>query len=172
MMVERGCKRIGVILRENHRIKHVENLRFYKAYQNASAEYGFKTMPMIEAGDISLEDGREVARRLLKMPAKQRPDGLMVINDMLAAGLTDVLRDTQAYRPQIAVQTNTPGSLIFGIPVIRFDVDVYHLARDVVRLLQTVWQQPSLDSQCRWAAPFMAHERARDMQIPAMAMAE
>lgn len=172
MLVERGSCRIGLILRKVSSFHSVDKLRFFHAYHAASQEHGFKTMPLIESEDISLEDGRQVARQLLKLPTRQRPEGLIVINDMLAAGLTDVLRDTPAYRPHIAVQANTPGSLIFGVPVIRFDVDIYQLAQQVVSLLQQSWQQPSEGLQCRWIVPYLAHEQARDMQIPAMAMAD
>lgn len=169
MLCERGCKRLGVVTkdaRDNRRI------RYWKAYQRASRLYGFQAMDPLETSAISLEAGRVLARRMLKMPARQRPDGLVVINDVLASGLTDVLRDQDLYRPEIAVQANVPSTLIFGLPVIRFDVDVYQLAQQVVALLKQKWTQPSVQGGTQWFAPHMAHQCARDMQVPALVMAK
>lgn len=169
MLVERGCKTLGVVTKDA-RAKH--HNRYWNAFVQSSEMHGFKTIPALEAGDISLEAGRQLARRMLKMPARQRPDGLVVINDVLASGLTDVLRDHDTYRPEIAVQANVPGTLIFGLPVIRFDVDVYRLAQQVVQLLKTNWLSPDQQPGRQWLIPHMAHERARDMQTPAMVVAD
>ena len=169
MLFERGCKRLGVVTKDARANHHA---RYWKAYEQASRAYGFQTQAPLEAGDISLEAGRQLARRLLKMPASQRPDGLVVINDVLASGLTDVLRDQDKYQPEIAVQANIPGSLIFGLPVIRFDVDIYQLAQQVVELLRQKWVEPAKVTGTQWFAPHMAHENARDMQTPALVMAQ
>jgi DNA-binding LacI/PurR family transcriptional regulator len=146
--------------------------RYWNTLVKSSQVHGFELLPAIEAGNISLEAGRQLARRILKLPAKQRPDGILIINDVIASGMTDVLRDQMAYRPQIAVQANVPGTLIFGLPVIRFDVDVYRLAMQVVQLLKTNWTAPQEKTDRQWLVPHMAHESARDMQTPAMAFAD
>jgi DNA-binding LacI/PurR family transcriptional regulator len=169
MLVERGCKRIGAVSKDARANNHA---RYWNTLIKSSQTHGFDLLPALEAGDISLEAGRQLARRILKMPAKQRPDGMLIINDVLASGLTDVFRDQLEYRPVIAVQANVPGTLIFGLPVIRFDVDVYRLAMQVVQLLKTKWVSPDQQAGRKWLVPHMAHERARDMQTPAMAMAE
>jgi DNA-binding LacI/PurR family transcriptional regulator len=168
MMSTRGCKQIAMVCRKTDKNDDVSQLRFMHAYKRASIDYGFKTMKLVVADDISLEDGREVARHLLKVPEGRRPDGLIVINDMLTAGMTDVFRDESSYQPHIAVQANIPGSLIFGVPVIRFDVDVYELARLVVEQLRKAWQQFDAESLRHDYVPHLAHENARDMQISAL----
>ncbi|HAI10902.1 MAG TPA: hypothetical protein DCM28_04315 [Phycisphaerales bacterium] len=169
MLAKRGCKKLGVVTKDA-RAKH--HNRYWNALIQSSEMLGFTALPAIEAGDISLEAGRQLARRILKIPARQRPDGMIVINDVLASGLTDVLRDQETYRPEIAVQANVPGTLIFGLPVIRFDVDVYQLAQQVVELLRSSWLSPDKHAGRQWLNPHMAHERARDMQTPAMVVAD
>ncbi len=169
MLVSRGCKRLAVVTKDA-RARH--HNRYWNAFIQASEMHSFQTAPILEAGDISLEAGRQLARRILKMPVRQRPDGMVVINDVLASGLTDVLRDQKAYQPEIAVQANVPGTLIFGLPVIRFDVDVYRLAKQVVQLLKHSWLSPEILASRQWLIPHMAHERARDMQTPAMIVAD
>jgi DNA-binding LacI/PurR family transcriptional regulator len=169
MLVQRGCKRLSVVTKDARARNHN---RYWNAFVQASEMHGFESAPILEAGDISLEAGRQLARRILKMPARQRPDGMVVINDVLASGLTDVLRDQKAYHPEIAVQANVPGTLIFGLPVIRFDVDIYKLAKQVVHQLMHCWLSPDHPVTRQWLIPHMAHERARDMQTPAMVVAE
>lgn len=169
MLVERGCNRIGAVSKDARANNHA---RYWNTLVKSSQTLDFELLPALEAGDISLEAGRQLARRILKMPAKQRPDGMLIINDVIASGMTDVFRDQAVYRPEIAVQANIPGTLIFGLPVIRFDVDVYRLAMQVVQLLQTKWTSPREKTDRQWLVPHMAHERARDMQTPAIAMAD
>lgn len=169
MLAHRGCKRLGIVTKEG---RGHEKLRYWQMYEQAAREYDFQTRPLLEAGDISLEAGRQLARRILQMPVRQRPDGMVIINDVLASGMTDVLRDQVAYRPEIAVQANIPGTLIFGLPVIRFDVDVYQLAEQVVKLLVEKWVRPASKNTRQWFTPHMAHERARDLQASAAVLAK
>lgn len=165
MLIERGCQRISLV---NYRMRIPEQPRLWEGYSQASSELGFEMQPILVTGEISIDAGRRLAQRLLQMPLDQRPDGLMLIHDTVASGVTDVLRDQLAYRPQIAVHANVPGSVIFGIPVIRFDVDIYKLARQTVDLLQTLWKHPHDSANYQWYVPMMKHQCARDVQMSTM----
>ncbi len=169
MLCQRGCERISVVVRDMKKTKSLFGYQPWKAYQQALAVYGFKTQPLLETDDISLEAGRQLGHQILQLPPDQRPQGLVILNDILASGLTDVLRDQVSYRPEIAVQANVSSMLIFGLPVIRFDVDVDLLAQQTVGLLRQKCMNPDAKSQAvQWFSPHLAHERAKDMQTPAM----
>ena len=46
------------------------------------------------------------------------------------------------------------------------------LAQQVVELLRQKWVEPAKVTGTQWFAPHMAHENARDMQTPALVMAQ
>jgi DNA-binding LacI/PurR family transcriptional regulator len=171
MLRDRGCRRLQIVSIDQPQKGHD---RYWSVYQQVVSEYGLPVEPIIHAADVlisvnnrTLEAGRRLARLLLNRQSDQRPDGLIILNDMLATGMTDVLREQRDYQPDIAVQANIPSAMIFGIPVIRFDVDIYKMAQQAVKQLQSIWTQPSEQAGLHWYAPYMAHEMAIDMQIPA-----
>ena len=59
-----------------------------------------------------IDAGRNIGEYLLARPAEQRPDGLIITNDLVAMGLVETIRVGSNYRPKIAVQTNLQSPLI------------------------------------------------------------
>ncbi|HEV7183121.1 MAG: LacI family DNA-binding transcriptional regulator [Actinomycetales bacterium] len=49
------------------------------------------SLSIIETDDLTVEEGRHVAERLLSLPAEDRPDGVFAANDLLAIGLVQTL---------------------------------------------------------------------------------
>jgi hypothetical protein len=81
-----------------------------------------------------LAGGLEAGRRLLELPPGKRPDGLIVMDDWIAHGLTGVLRQAGGYRPALVVQTNRQVPLAYALPVIRCEVDTDEMARHAIDL--------------------------------------
>ncbi len=81
-----------------------------------------------------LEGGVQAARELLARPVDRRPDGLVVMDDWIAHGLTALLRQESDYRPLLVVQTSRQVPLGFALPVVRCEVDIDDIARRAVDL--------------------------------------
>ncbi len=105
-----------------------------------------------------MEVGRVAARTLLERPRAQRPDGLLVSDDYLAAGLTQTLRDHDGYRPVISVLTHQQNPLPYALPVLRFEVDISELSGRCVNLLLERLRDPSLPAKTEKIIPALASE--------------
>ncbi len=97
--------------------------------------------------------GARVAQSLLALPAARRPDGLIVLDDYMAAGLTAVLREGGGYRPRIAVVTHLQAPQVYALPVLRFELDIAELARRGVAILAERLRNPDLPGRVEWVAP-------------------
>ncbi len=89
--------------------------------------------------------GRKIGQTLLQLPAKQRPDGLIIIkDDHICLGLTQVLSQQSEYRPMICVQGCYQAPLAFALPVFRYEYDLTELVNSSVdRLLLRLLGHPS-----------------------------
>jgi DNA-binding LacI/PurR family transcriptional regulator len=81
-----------------------------------------------------LNGGAEIAARFLSLPESERPDALIVLNDVIGAGLTAALVSSGA-RPSLAIQTNRQVPMFFALPVLRFEFDLDLLAAKAVALV-------------------------------------
>jgi len=104
-------------------------------------------------GYLSLAGGVRLAEDLLQRSAKKRPDGLIVLDDFIALGLTNRLAATGEYRPHIAVTTHQQLPLTFSLPVIRFATDIEDLAQRAVAKLQKHLLEPSIEGDIEWVPP-------------------
>lgn len=91
-----------------------------------------------------LASGREVADRLLSRSSDERPDGLVVLDDVTAQGVSVRIREAGDYAPQMAVQTNRQAPLAFPLPALHFEVDVEGLARRAVEKTVAALLNPAL----------------------------
>ncbi len=87
-------------------------------------------------GRFGMAAGERVARQLLARPKAQRPDGLIVLDDYVALGLTNVLAQEAGYRPSIVAAVNRQLPLRFALPVYRYLIDLDDMAHRAVKLLQ------------------------------------
>jgi DNA-binding LacI/PurR family transcriptional regulator len=116
--------------------------------------------------------GWRVAEQLLDMPEEKRPDGLIVIDDRIATGLTAALATADGdYRPEMVVQTNRQSPLAFALPVVHFEVDVDELARRAVRNLMQRLLNPKLPFKVDWIYPKMRTDASRHV-MPTLKGAE
>jgi len=93
---------------------------------------------------------------LLRRPAAQRPDALVISDDYVAAHLALILRERSDYRPMLAVQTNRQVPRVFSLPVIAFEVDIEALATQTVNLLIDRLCNPSTPDRIEWYVPLEA----------------
>lgn len=109
--------------------------RCWEGFRQGLAEVGRATAQASPlCAGRGLPGGVEAGRALLALPPSRRPDGLVIMDDWIAHGLTSVLRQAGGYRPALVVQTNRQVPLGFGLPVIRCEVDIEELARRAVDL--------------------------------------
>jgi len=83
----------------------------------------------------SITGGRDLAQRLLAMPKADRPDALILGDDYVTMGLTDALRDQDAYRPLIATLSNQQVPLLFALPAMRLEIDTESVARRAAEMI-------------------------------------
>jgi len=80
--------------------------------------------------------GREAADMLLRIAAADRPDGLIISEDHVAAGLCERLGEGDDYRPVIAAMTNRQLPLTYALPVLCFENDIELLAAEAVKAVK------------------------------------
>lgn len=98
---------------------------------------------VIEFNRSGIHGGRQIADECLSMKAKDRPDGLILMDDYVAMGLTDQLKDQAEYRPHVACLTSKQAQLLFSLPVIRLELDIEVLAKYAVDLVMTNLLDPT-----------------------------
>jgi LacI family transcriptional regulator len=80
-LIQQGCKRIAIVTSCLERNVYAHR---YKGYRNALYDHQIAFAdPLLILNDISEEAGVEAARRIMAM--KERPDGVFVTNDLVAA---------------------------------------------------------------------------------------
>lgn len=80
-------------------------------------------------------DGERLAARLVRRTPANRPDGILVLDDHPALGLSAAFAVGGNYRPRIAAMTNSRLTPAFALPVLRWDIDVEALVQRAARLL-------------------------------------
>ncbi|MGI5870306.1 MAG: GntR family transcriptional regulator [Kiritimatiellia bacterium] len=151
MLVQRGCRSVGI---GSVRGPHPGHVRFLEGFRRATAAAGLaENAASSFSGGAGAHGGSRIAGQLLALPAHRRPQGLIVVNDLVASGLCAVIASTSDYRPAIVVQTNRQAPLAFALPVIHCEVDVEELASRSVANLLARMRNPALPLRREWAFP-------------------
>lgn len=104
--------------------------------------------------------GQQIVRAILSTPARKRPDGIIIANDLLPLTLTQHLSQVPDYRPRIAVMTNRQITYHYALPVINFSIDCCELARQVVQMLAQHLRFPrKTRPQIVWFEPVLANDQ-------------
>ena len=130
-----GCKKLGVVSISGFQ-KQATPPPFWKGFQAGLADVGLNTKSgeSLHAG-FGFAGARIIAKEPLERRPADRPDGLIIVDDWIALGLTSILKQTSDYRPQIVVQTNRQAALTFSLPVIQLEVDIDQLVRSAVSMV-------------------------------------
>ncbi|MFP4029288.1 MAG: GntR family transcriptional regulator [Candidatus Brocadiia bacterium] len=151
LFISGGCRQLAVVSNFG---EGSGEIGFWRGFQEALDE-----SPEHQSDGESLhegngpESGTEVARKILERPASERPDGLIVVDDRIAMGLTVELSKTEDYRPRIAVQANREVPLAFPIPVTRFYVNIEEMARLGAQKMVRQLRDPSEPDGVTWLEP-------------------
>ncbi|MCF7837791.1 MAG: hypothetical protein K9N49_04105, partial [Candidatus Marinimicrobia bacterium] len=115
-----------------------------------------------------LAAGRVIARDLLEQAPARRPEGLIVLDDFVAAGLMAVLREADGYRPRMVVLTHVQNPREYPLPVFRFELDIAELAQRGVAVLLERLRNPGLPDRLDRVAPRLTPpDEADDVRVRA-----
>jgi DNA-binding LacI/PurR family transcriptional regulator len=144
LLLKRGCSRLGLLVYEIANSSHHASCDVFSSVLKAG---GLDVHPQdLIYTRPGLASGREVADQLLSRSADERPDGLVILDDVAAQGFSVRVREVNHYAPQLAVQTNRQAPLAFPLPAYHFEVDVEELARRAVeKTVQRLLKPDSYD---------------------------
>lgn len=116
----------------------------------AAQGIGFRSeiCPISAGSGFPLE--RRFLERLLSLAPSERPDGLIVQDDITGQALASMLATTN-YRPFFAVQTNRQIPISFAIPSLPFSVDLDQIASRAAELLMAKLLDPSSEGKIVFA---------------------
>lgn len=148
LLAQAQCKRFGVVV-------GYDNPKGFDRYAQGLT-HGLSLLNIkpvdsqILSHGSSIEGGQNIARDLLQTPASQRPDALIVLDDYIALGMTQVLSTTRdasgkLYHPKLAVQTNREVLQNYPLPVLRFEVSLSGIANRLVALMHERMLNPSIE---------------------------
>jgi len=163
LLISRGCRRLAAAS-NSERTSAVT--RFWTAFDGGVREAGLTPIPgetlMLgsHSGHHMERDALEQARQLLQMPARERPDGLILTDDHFASHLAMFLREAGDYRPMMAVQTNRQHPRIFLLPIFAYEVDIQTLADGAVNLLLERVRNPAARERVEWISPKLVQQEA------------
>ncbi len=135
-----GCGRLAVVSQSP---PGRGGRRFADGFEEALRALPVRSGGILHAGPGAAA-GYALAEQLIARAAEERPDGLIVIDDRIAMGLTAGLAARSDYRPRIAVHANRQAPLYYALPVIRFEIDIEQLAAMAVHLLAQRLLTPDL----------------------------
>jgi DNA-binding LacI/PurR family transcriptional regulator len=132
-LIRDGCRRLSLVLNGT---SPKDAVPCWENFRRALSDAGLPCPPerLLAFGE-GRKAGFHLADHLLSLPASERPDGLVVLDDHVASGLTVALRARVDYRPALAVLVNRQTSEEFLLPVTRYENDLELLARLAVEKL-------------------------------------
>mgnify|MGYP001427881167 CR=1 FL=1 len=89
------------------------------------------------------DDARKAADTLMNIAPEDRPDGLVILNDILALALTSIISNTK-YSPSIVVQSNKQIPLFYPMPVTKLEFDMEKLAEVSINMVLNKVKHPQL----------------------------
>ncbi|OGV84191.1 MAG: hypothetical protein A3K19_27730 [Lentisphaerae bacterium RIFOXYB12_FULL_65_16] len=163
LLAARGCRRIGLV---SAAPPTAEFHRFWGGFTAAMKENGLSIRPdrPVCSGQ-GPQGGRQVAAQLLALSPRQRPDGLMVVDDRICTGLCAGLREASDYRPVIVTHANHQAPLDFALPVTRIEVDIDALADRAVSMLLARVLDPTLADERVYLPPLAVAVARKDRRI-------
>jgi hypothetical protein len=136
-LMHKGCKNILYVLPFDPEEFYFPSLRAAlvvvdEQLRNQGVKFHSTVCTQSQDGSFVLE--RRFAENLLKLPEADRPDGLVVQDDITAQALASMLAITD-YRPVLAAQTNLQMPLSFALPTLPFAIDLEKIAQSAAELM-------------------------------------
>ena len=169
LLHQRGCRRLGVVSIASPTQQGYS--RFWEGFTSGLAKAGLG--PSDGRGfhfGFGLAGGQAAARALLAIAPQDRPDGLIIIDDWIAMGLANALRESgSGYLPRLVVQTNRQTPLTFALPAARFDVDADELSAHAVAMTMRRLCLRDSKGNVEWLAPKLTNKGV-ETQTPLLEM--
>ncbi len=154
-----GCRRFCVICNYPPREGYDRWWEAAKRTRSSLKGCGRELM-LLHKGD-GFSAGLECGRTLLEMPAGLRPDGLLVMDDRIACGLTSLLAKS-TYHPRLAVRASLQAPLPMQLPAAVFETDLAILSEAAVGNLMAMVSNPSIGNRFSW----IPHNPPRAVEPP------
>jgi DNA-binding LacI/PurR family transcriptional regulator len=142
-LLDQGCRRIGFI----HSVIHLAPATGLLASRGAVCrpEWIWRPVrPLLEMPETSEQIGFQVAKRMLASP-HDRPDGLVILDDMLTRGALNALRKL-GLQPgsdiHIATHANKGSSTLYGYEdeLILLEFDPEEIVETLFQMLESCWE--------------------------------
>ncbi len=141
-LIKKGYKRIGHLAGSKN--LNISQKR-YQGYLDALKKYGFTPKPQfVYWGGFQEQDGREGMRYLLKL--NERPDAIFAVNDPVAIGAYDVLKQNGLNIPDdmgIIGFSNNPISAFVSPPLTTVHQPAFEMGKRAAELLLEQIEQDS-----------------------------
>jgi hypothetical protein len=142
-LVHQGCRRIGLVAGEQHIQSSAEILN---RFVNDNQKLGSIAQFHLFSGHDFTATSTALMTKLKQMPASDRPDGLVVLNDMYALLLSGLLL-REGMDIQLAVQANRQLPLYYPTPVQLLEFDIEQLVSVGTENLLAHLRHPDLEDQ-------------------------
>jgi hypothetical protein len=150
-LIEAGCRNLTLVTTGP---PGLENQHLFKAFDEVLDSAGITLFPSRRQSlGEGFSSGTRIAEEILKQPAEKRPDGLIILDDNVAAGLTARLAEMPDYRPALAIQTNKQVPMTFALPATHYAVDLALIARLCAEKLVNWLLNPDAPQTVDWIPP-------------------
>ncbi len=158
LLASKGCRRLATV---SAGAPNPSQCRFWDGFTQGAAASGIpaSSMTRFDSGNkISKEAGGKIGERILATPGEERPDGVLIVNDWLAMGVCEALRETDK-PPIVAAQVNKQTPVHLPPEVLRFEVDINKMASLTVDLALRTMIDPRRAHGVIWLEPELAESR-------------
>src|SRR5699024_8273804 len=116
-LLAEGCKHLALI--SGKALLHEGQKQVLDAFKNTlnSAISPCEKAELLttQTPAVTRQAGRHIAQTLLGRPQDGRPDGVIILADVLAIGFSEISMKSD-YLPHLIVQTNQQVPVLFGLP--------------------------------------------------------
>lgn len=164
-LISRGCRRVGLIGGSG-----VVRELLWPVFCEILKDVDGADPESLYFSDSGVEGARRIAARILAGNAVDRPDGMAILDDMMAMAFTSYLaRESSDYAPRLAVMRNKQVALEYpckDIAILECDID--ELARKTARITLQYLIEGKCRTEQRWVSPRRIEPDVRSVpeQIP------
>lgn len=138
VLCDSSCSRLGMVMWDVAESKYTDI--GWKAFLSLCQSKARYSEPLIIKNDIN-EGTKKLVASLAKLSPEERPDGLIITDDIIALALNNALYRSD-YRPKLAILTNKQLNLSFSDDAELFYVDLAELTTQAMTLLKELLTNP------------------------------
>lgn len=151
LFIKRDCRSLALVRMGNG--NDTSPLALH-AMQKTAAAHGMPASALEYFQTASpLQGSKDLVAQLLARPEQDRPEALIVMDDYVALGMTEMLAQQGDYRPHIAVTTHLQLPLGFHLPVVRFEIDLHAMTQQIIEEVHARLLNPALPQTLQFISP-------------------